>query len=243
MSVDVFLVRHGQTVANISKVLSGWTETELTETGVEQARNAGRVLAEQISDAQGFSDHGEIHVLASDLSRAQHTARVIGQQLGTDQVVVVPQLREWNFGAFEGKPQIHMWRAILDHLGIWVDPGYLEKATYWDNVSLLENHGYGEADMMDALAALDPSGATDGWNHYAQRLHGAVDVISETAQNLEGNGTVVAVAHGAVIRNLVQLLAAGSYDGQPITNASITQLRYEDGAFHAVRVAVDPQEW
>lgn len=230
---DIFLVRHGQTVANVTKVMSGWMETDLTPTGVNQARNAGKALAKQ----------GVTRIVSSDLSRAQHTARVIGNQLGLDQITVIPSLREWNFGAFEGQPQVKMWPAILDHLGIAVEPGYLETATFWDNMNLLHNRGLGEPDMMDALAALDPTGQTDDWERYTRRLQSAADAIRESATQLESNDAMVAVAHGAITRNLVQLLAPESYDGQPITNASITHLRYKDDAFEAVRVAVDPAHW
>ena len=97
--------------------------------------------------------------------------------------------------------------------------------------------------MMDALAALDPTGQTDDWERYTRRLQSAADAIRESATQLESNDAMVAVAHGAITRNLVQLLAPESYGGQPITNASITHLRYKDDAFEAVRVAVDPAHW
>lgn len=230
---DVYLVRHGQTVANISKVMSGWMETDLTPTGVQQARNAGEVLSSQKIG----------RVLASDLSRAQHTAQVISDEVGIDQVTVVPELREWNFGAFEGLPQIQMWQALLKYLGTDVESGYLEKATFWDNMNLLHNRGFGEADMMDALAALDPTGETDDWQRYTQRLQAAAGTIRDSAGSLEDGEALVSVAHGAITRNLVQLLAPESYRGQPITNASITHLLYKEGTFEALRVAVDPVDW
>jgi bisphosphoglycerate-dependent phosphoglycerate mutase family 1 len=38
------LVRHGESTWNLENRFTGWTDVDLTPTGVEQAKNAGRVL-------------------------------------------------------------------------------------------------------------------------------------------------------------------------------------------------------
>ncbi|HEY6134866.1 MAG TPA: 2,3-diphosphoglycerate-dependent phosphoglycerate mutase [Rubrivivax sp.] len=40
------LIRHGESVWNLENRFTGWTDVELTPTGVEQARQAGRLLKE-----------------------------------------------------------------------------------------------------------------------------------------------------------------------------------------------------
>ena len=38
------LIRHGESTWNLENRFTGWTDVELTPTGVEQARQAGRLL-------------------------------------------------------------------------------------------------------------------------------------------------------------------------------------------------------
>jgi 2,3-bisphosphoglycerate-dependent phosphoglycerate mutase len=44
---QLVLLRHGESTWNLSNRFTGWTDVELTPTGVEQARAAGRLLREQ----------------------------------------------------------------------------------------------------------------------------------------------------------------------------------------------------
>ena len=40
------LIRHGESTWNLENRFTGWTDVELTPTGVEQARQSGRLLKE-----------------------------------------------------------------------------------------------------------------------------------------------------------------------------------------------------
>lgn len=231
---DVYLIRHGQTVANITEVMSGWMETPLTDTGVSQARAAGQALA-QCSVGR---------IVSSDLSRARHTAQLVGEGIGVGEVSLAPELREWHFGPYEGRPHQEMWRGLLPYMGIAVDEDHFERASFWDNMILLRSRGYGEAEMMDALAALDPTGEASTWRQYRQRLSSAAELIDRGAFEVgRERAALVVVSHGAFTRNLLPLLDPEGYDGRPIGNASITHLRRGDQGFETVRVAVDPKDW
>ena len=46
------LIRHGESTWNLENRFTGWTDVPLTETGVQQAREAGRLLA-AVSDRTG----------------------------------------------------------------------------------------------------------------------------------------------------------------------------------------------
>lgn len=88
----LYLVRHGETVANKTHILQGQTDGELNDTGRRQAGEVRKKL-----------NGAEIDVyVASDLQRAVETCKIIA---GTehDNLVTTPLLRERDWGSFTGK--------------------------------------------------------------------------------------------------------------------------------------------
>jgi 2,3-bisphosphoglycerate-dependent phosphoglycerate mutase len=88
---ELLLVRHGETDWNAEGRLQGHTDRPLNEYGRRQAIELADRLAGEGADA----------IYASDLVRAQTTAEIIGERLGLP-VVVDPDLREKNWGTWEG---------------------------------------------------------------------------------------------------------------------------------------------
>lgn len=88
MSLELWLVRHGETPASRDGVLAGWRDVPLTETGVAQAEAVRPVLAGEAFDG----------AWSSDLQRAVHTAH-----LAWGDAVADPRLREISFGELEGR--------------------------------------------------------------------------------------------------------------------------------------------
>ncbi len=87
----VILVRHGQTLWNLVMKYQGHCDVALTEKGLEQAMLAAQRLASEKITA----------VYASDLGRALKTAECIAQKHNL-LVTAVPELKEINFGEWEG---------------------------------------------------------------------------------------------------------------------------------------------
>ncbi len=86
------IVRHGQTAANSAKLLHGWTDLPLDETGERQAQLVARRIVSEI----------EAHaVISSPLARARATAGAISNLTGLN-VQELPELREMHFGDLEG---------------------------------------------------------------------------------------------------------------------------------------------
>jgi probable phosphoglycerate mutase len=105
---QAWLVRHGETEwARLGRHTSR-TDVPLTETGREQARALGRRLA---GPTFGL-------VLTSPMSRAADTAALAG--FG-DVAVVEPDLREWDYGALEGRLTADI-REDYPGWSIWTGP-------------------------------------------------------------------------------------------------------------------------
>lgn len=98
MSGRLVVVRHGQTDWNKAGRMQGSTDIPLNETGREQARLAGRRLHELTAPG----DEWDV-LVASPLSRAQETARIIGEHIGIAQVGTVPGIIERHYGDAEGQ--------------------------------------------------------------------------------------------------------------------------------------------
>jgi broad specificity phosphatase PhoE len=108
----VYLARHGETDWNVAGRWQGNTDIPLNDTGREQARALAGVL----------QTRGLRSVVASDLSRAHETARIVATALGIEVAYVDANLRERRFGIFEGLTRAECeaqhgdaWQAWLDH--------------------------------------------------------------------------------------------------------------------------------
>lgn len=94
MSDALYIVRHGESEYNAKGLLAGITDIPLTDTGREQARQAGTQLAKL----------GITRIVSSPLVRAYETAEIIAEQLGfhPESILVDERLHERDFGALEG---------------------------------------------------------------------------------------------------------------------------------------------
>lgn len=98
----VFLVRHGENLANLTKELSSRrVDYSLTPKGILQAeQTAQHFLAARQSGRAGSNIHA---VYSSPLKRARETAEIIAHQLGLP-VVVMENFREIDVGDIELQP-------------------------------------------------------------------------------------------------------------------------------------------
>lgn len=88
--MKLWLVRHGETEANVAGLYSGHAPTPLTAKGQQQAQRLGEMLRQVPFD----------HALCSGLERTQHTARLL---LGERNISLTanPLLNEMFFGDWE----------------------------------------------------------------------------------------------------------------------------------------------
>ncbi|OGG58221.1 hypothetical protein A3C86_03695 [Candidatus Kaiserbacteria bacterium RIFCSPHIGHO2_02_FULL_49_16] len=86
-----FLVRHGETEANLNRITQGHQDTPLTEQGMAQAKSAGEQLKNQDIEL----------IISSDLGRCKQTAEIIARATGAE-VVLDAGFRERFMGDGEG---------------------------------------------------------------------------------------------------------------------------------------------
>lgn len=91
--MKLYIIRHGETVHNTEGIVQGWSDSELTEHGRQQAKKAGKELAELKPTI----------VFASDLGRVQQSLVEIRKSLGDVPVLLDWRLRERRYGEAEGK--------------------------------------------------------------------------------------------------------------------------------------------
>ncbi|MCF2530667.1 histidine phosphatase family protein [Yinghuangia soli] len=104
----VLLWRHGQTTWNVERRFQGQTDIPLTETGVQQARRAARLLAALEPDA----------IVASDLSRAAATAGELAQLTGLS-VTLDEGLRETYAGHWQGLTNKEIEARFPEQFAAW----------------------------------------------------------------------------------------------------------------------------
>lgn len=108
----IYLVRHGESVSNVTKRYSGITDVELSEKGREQAFMA----AMKLKDAEISN------IFSSPLKRALDTAKIISREnnFDMDKIAVEKSLIEVNFGIFENMTWEEMRESHLEETENWI---------------------------------------------------------------------------------------------------------------------------
>lgn len=119
MTNTLVLVRHGESEWNKLNLFTGWRDPDLTEKGVAEAHQAGRLLKRE--------GHKFDIAFTSDLLRAQHTLRIILGELGQSELETIrdQKLNERDYGDLSGlnkddarkrwgEDQVLIWRRSYD---------------------------------------------------------------------------------------------------------------------------------
>jgi len=109
MSVELWLIRHGETEWSLSGAHTSTTDIPLTEHGRQRALELKEYL------------HGKkfAAVLVSPMQRARETCQLAGYG---DVAQVEPGLVEWNYGDAEGKTTVQMRELRGPQWSVWSSP-------------------------------------------------------------------------------------------------------------------------
>ena len=192
--IKLVLVRHGQSMWNLENRFTGWTDVELSEQGIKEAKEAGKVLKEK-----GFNFDV---AYTSVLKRANDTLKYILEELGEENIPVKKswRLNERHYGALQGlnkdetkekygAEQVLLWRRSTD-----VRPPALSKddERYPGNdpkySDLKENELPTTENLIDTIKRV-----MEYWN-------------SDIEKDLETGKRVIIAAHGNSLRGLIKYL-------------------------------------
>ena len=188
--IKLVLVRHGQSMWNLENKFTGWTDVDLSENGVNEAIEAGKVLKEK-----GFTFD---IAYTSVLKRANRTLDFILKELGEEDIPILKswRLNERHYGALQGlnkketaekfgDEQVHIWRRSYD-----VQPPALED----------EDERY--LDMKKEYKEYIPH--TECLKDTVERVLPYWD--SDILPSLKEGKKVIIVAHGNSLRGLMKYL-------------------------------------
>ena len=192
--IKLVLVRHGQSMWNLENRFTGWTDVELSEQGIKEAKEAGKVLKEK-----GFNFDV---AYTSVLKRANDTLKYILEELGEENIPVKKswRLNERHYGALQGlnkdetkekygAEQVLLWRRSTD-----VRPPELSKddKRYPGNdpkySDLKKNELPTTENLIDTIKRV-----MEYWN-------------SDIKKDLETGKRVIIAAHGNSLRGLIKYL-------------------------------------
>jgi probable phosphoglycerate mutase len=108
MTGQLILVRHGETSWSRSGQHTGLTDLELTAEGERQAEALAPLVAR----------FDIARTLSSPLRRAVRTAHLVGLA----EVGIQSDLREWNYGAYEGRTSAEISADLGRPWSIWTGP-------------------------------------------------------------------------------------------------------------------------
>ncbi len=92
--IPFYMIRHGESTANIAEIASGHVDVALTERGIAQAYEAQKIV-----DALVIKPKIIIH---SHLQRAKNTAHILNENLGLP-MMEDPDIAEQHYGDWEGQ--------------------------------------------------------------------------------------------------------------------------------------------
>ena len=192
--IKLVLVRHGQSMWNLENRFTGWTDVELSEQGIKEAKEAGVVLKEK-----GFTFDV---AYTSVLKRANDTLDYILKELGQTDIPVKKswRLNERHYGALQGlnkdetrekygAEQVLLWRRSTD-----VKPPELS----------IEDERYPGNDPKYNELKQDELPRTENLIDTINRV--MVYWNSDIKKDLSDGKRVIIAAHGNSLRGLIKYL-------------------------------------
>lgn len=214
--IKLVLIRHGESLWNLENKFTGWTDVDLSENGLKEARIAGKILKEN-----GFTFD---IAYTSVLKRAIRTLWIALHEMDLMWIPVYKswKLNERHYGALQGlnkgetaekygEEQVHKWRRFVN-----VKPPELTKddSRYAGHEVKYKDLNENQIPLTENLADTEKR-VLEEWNE-------------NIVPNIKAGKKIIISAHGNSLRALVKHLDNISSDGIASLNIPTgTPLVYE----------------
>ena len=191
--MKLVLLRHGESEWNKENRFTGWTDVDLSENGVKEAEDAGKLLKEK-----GYTFDVSF---TSVLKRANRTLEIVLKEMNLDIPVHYSyRLNERHYGALQGlnkdemkkkfgEEQVHIWRRSYD-----VRPPELTK----------DDERYPGNDPKYKDLTPEELPLTECLKDTLERVLPYYN--NEIKKHLENKENVLVVAHGNSLRSIIKYL-------------------------------------
>ncbi|WP_283679440.1 histidine phosphatase family protein [Lentilactobacillus sp. Marseille-Q4993] len=202
----LYMVRHGQTYFNIYNKLQGWSNSPLTDKGIQNAVDTGNKLKD-VKFAAAY---------CSDTTRAMETAQKIidlNEASDIDKPITAMNFREEFYGYYEGTDMDQAWYLAGAPHGL---PTFK---------AIEEKYSIGKA--KDFLKEADPFHQAENNEEYWQRVDAGFDLIKSNAAIKDGD-KVLLISHGNTLLSVVERFGKGKFDvSTRPENGSLTKLEFD----------------
>lgn len=192
--IKLVIVRHGQSIWNLENKFTGWTDVDLSENGIKEAKEAGKILKSK--------NYKFDIAYTSLLKRAQDTLKYILEELDETNIEIKEsyKLNERHYGALQGlnkdetrkkygDEQVKLWRRSM-----FIKPPALS----------LNDERYPGNDIKYLDLNKEELPTTENLQDTINRV---IDYWnSDIKKDLLNNKSVIIVAHGNSLRGLIKYL-------------------------------------
>ena len=192
--IKLVIVRHGQSIWNLENKFTGWTDVDLSENGIKEAKEAGKILKSK--------NYKFDIAYTSLLKRAQDTLKYILEELDETNIEIKEsyKLNERHYCALQGlnkdetrkkygDEQVKLWRRSM-----FIKPPALS----------LDDERYPGNDIKYKDLNKEKLPTTENLQDTINRV---IDYWnSDIKKDLLNNKNVIIVAHGNSLRGLIKYL-------------------------------------
>ncbi|BDY13871.1 2,3-bisphosphoglycerate-dependent phosphoglycerate mutase [Hydrogenimonas cancrithermarum] len=206
----LILLRHGQSLYNKENLFTGWTDVDLSEEGIEEAKRAGEILLKH--------DLLPDICFTSWLKRAIHTAQLALKEMEWEQIDCIKswKLNERHYGAWQCHNKDAIRKEVGDEMFMAVRRGYDTSPPP------LQDGDPRLAENDPKYRKLDPSSLPRGESLKATRKRVLNYFAEAIAPELARGKDLLVSAHGNSLRALVMAI-------EHLTPAEIVEVEIPTG--------------
>lgn len=190
MELNLYILRHGETLLNRLKRCQGWIDSDLTEEGISFLVNEYDNIQLPIMDA----------AYCSDLGRAVKTLEIIKSQvtfIDEAQIHYSKNLRERYLGSFEGE-SLDETRQLISQKEGYNNFEDLICKTSFDN-------------FIDATKKHDQLALAEDFAEFSTRIDQVIDKIINDAKKNDFNNVMV-ISHANTVKYIVESMENNKYE-------------------------------